>query len=59
MDQTTPLAAYDVDAIRRDFPILSTMVHGNKPLVYLDNGASAQKPPLCYSYVPRQGVTLI
>lgn len=34
---------YDVDAIRRDFPILSREVHG-KPLVYLDNGASAQKP---------------
>ncbi|MDP2732045.1 MAG: aminotransferase class V-fold PLP-dependent enzyme, partial [Hoeflea sp.] len=35
--------AYDVEAVRRDFPILSRMVHG-KPLVYLDNGASAQKP---------------
>ncbi|MEM7289881.1 MAG: cysteine desulfurase [Pseudomonadota bacterium] len=35
--------AYDVDAIRADFPILSREVHG-KPLVYLDNGASAQKP---------------
>ncbi|MFC2967369.1 cysteine desulfurase [Acidimangrovimonas pyrenivorans] len=34
---------YDVDAIRRDFPILSRQVNG-KPLVYLDNGASAQKP---------------
>jgi len=34
---------YDVEAIRKDFPILSRMVHG-KPLVYLDNGASAQKP---------------
>src|SRR6185312_17253587 len=34
---------YDVEAIRRDFPILSRTVHG-KPLVYLDNGASAQKP---------------
>jgi len=34
---------YDVDAIRRDFPILSTRVYG-KPLVYLDNAASAQKP---------------
>ncbi|RST85655.1 cysteine desulfurase [Aquibium carbonis] len=34
---------YDVEAIRRDFPILSREVHG-KPLVYLDNGASAQKP---------------
>ena len=43
MDQNMPNTAYDVEAIRRDFPILSTMVHG-KPLVYLDNGASAQKP---------------
>ena len=34
---------YDVHAIRRDFPILSRQVNG-KPLVYLDNGASAQKP---------------
>ena len=36
-------AAYDVEAIRRDFPILSREVYG-KPLVYLDNAASAQKP---------------
>ena len=34
---------YDVETIRRDFPILSRTVYG-KPLVYLDNGASAQKP---------------
>lgn len=34
---------YDVNAIRRDFPILARQVNG-KPLVYLDNGASAQKP---------------
>ncbi len=34
---------YDVTEVRRDFPILSREVHG-KPLVYLDNGASAQKP---------------
>jgi cysteine desulfurase/selenocysteine lyase len=34
---------YDVAAIRQDFPILSREVNG-KPLVYLDNGASAQKP---------------
>jgi len=34
---------YDVAEIRRDFPILSRDVNG-KPLVYLDNGASAQKP---------------
>jgi len=36
-------AAYDVESIRRDFPILSLQVYG-KPLVYLDNAASAQKP---------------
>jgi cysteine desulfurase/selenocysteine lyase len=34
---------YDVAKIRADFPILSRQVNG-KPLVYLDNGASAQKP---------------
>jgi cysteine desulfurase/selenocysteine lyase len=34
---------YDIDAIRADFPILAREVNG-KPLVYLDNGASAQKP---------------
>jgi cysteine desulfurase/selenocysteine lyase len=38
-----PSAPYDVDAIREDFPILHQTVHG-RPLVYLDNGASAQKP---------------
>jgi len=36
-------APFDVEAIRADFPILSETVHG-KPLTYLDNGASAQKP---------------
>jgi cysteine desulfurase/selenocysteine lyase len=36
-------AGYDVERIRADFPILAREVHG-KPLVYLDNGASAQKP---------------
>jgi cysteine desulfurase / selenocysteine lyase len=35
--------AYDVETIRTDFPILFREVYG-KPLVYLDNGASAQKP---------------
>ncbi|MDB5643047.1 MAG: cysteine desulfurase, SufS subfamily [Hyphomicrobiales bacterium] len=34
---------YDVDAIRKDFPILGDRPYG-KPLVYLDNAASAQKP---------------
>jgi cysteine desulfurase/selenocysteine lyase len=43
MDQKVKNRSYDVEAIRRDFPILSRTVHG-QPLVYLDNGASAQKP---------------
>ncbi len=36
-------ALYDVQRIRADFPILKQKVHG-KPLVYLDNAASTQKP---------------
>jgi cysteine desulfurase/selenocysteine lyase len=36
-------APYDVEAIRKDFPILNERPYG-KPLVYLDNAASAQKP---------------
>ena len=35
--------AFDVNAVRRQFPILARMVRG-KPLAYLDNGASAQRP---------------
>ena len=34
---------FDVQKIRKDFPIISTLVHG-KPLVYLDNAATTQKP---------------
>ena len=34
---------YDIDLIRKDFPILDRTVYG-KPLVYLDNGATTQKP---------------
>ncbi len=37
------VAMFDVDKIRADFPVLSTTVNG-KPLAYLDNGATAQKP---------------
>ena len=37
------LPTFDVTAIRKDFPILSRVVH-NKPLVFLDSAASAQKP---------------
>ena len=43
---------YDVDAIRADFPILSREVNG-KPLTYLDNGASAQKPQAVIDAVTR------
>jgi len=43
MDQKIEQTTYDVEAIRRDFPILAREVYG-KPLVYLDNAASAQKP---------------
>jgi cysteine desulfurase / selenocysteine lyase len=37
------LPAYDVERVRRDFPILDTRVNGH-PLVYLDSAASAQRP---------------
>ncbi|MCE8519932.1 cysteine desulfurase [Ruegeria pomeroyi] len=43
---------YDVDRIRADFPILSRQVNG-KPLTYLDNGASAQKPQAVIDAVTR------
>lgn len=37
-------AAFDVQRIRKDFPILSRTVRGDKPLVYLDSAATSQKP---------------
>ncbi len=40
---TTAAVAFDVEKIRRDFPILRQTINGN-PLVYLDNAASSQKP---------------
>src|SRR5271156_5718997 len=43
MHETATNGAYDVNRIRADFPILAMQVYG-KPLVYLDNAASAQKP---------------
>ncbi|MCI7021393.1 MAG: aminotransferase class V-fold PLP-dependent enzyme, partial [Prevotella sp.] len=36
---------YDINKVRADFPILSRTVY-DRPLVYLDNGATTQKP-LC------------
>ena len=41
--RTGLLVPYDVEAIRKDFPILNRRIHG-KPLVYLDNAATTQKP---------------
>jgi cysteine desulfurase/selenocysteine lyase len=43
---------FDIDAIRLQFPILSREVNG-KPLVYLDNGASAQKPQVVLDTIQR------
>ena len=34
----------DVEKVRKDFPALERLVHGDKPLVYLDNAATSQKP---------------
>jgi cysteine desulfurase / selenocysteine lyase len=42
----------DVEAIRRDFPILSRQVNG-RPLIYMDSGASAQKPQVVIDAVTR------
>ena len=42
-DTIAARTGYDVEAVRRDFPILSREVYG-KPLVFLDSAASAMKP---------------
>ena len=42
-EKPTKALHFDVDTIRQDFPILNQLVHG-KPLVYLDNAATIQKP---------------
>jgi cysteine desulfurase/selenocysteine lyase len=39
-----PVATFDVAKVRADFPLLGRTVRGGKPLVYLDNAASTQKP---------------
>ena len=48
--------AFDIDAIRAEFPILSREVNG-KPLIYLDNAASAQKPDAVLDAMSDQGRT--
>ncbi|THD08583.1 aminotransferase class V-fold PLP-dependent enzyme [Metallibacterium scheffleri] len=38
------LEDFDIDRVRADYPLLARTVHGGKPLVYLDNANTAQKP---------------
>ncbi len=42
-DRTAEADAFDVQAVRRDFPVLHQTIHGH-PLAYLDNAASSQRP---------------
>jgi cysteine desulfurase/selenocysteine lyase len=42
-EQPAAAAPFDVERVRQDFPILATRVH-DRPLVYLDNAATTQKP---------------
>lgn len=44
--------SFDVDAVRRDFPILQTTMQG-KPLAYLDNAATSQKPQVVIDAITR------
>ena len=46
------MATFDVEKVRRDFPVLGREVHG-KPLAFLDSGASAQKPTVVLEAVQR------
>jgi len=45
MEAVQEMSNWDVEKIRKDFPVLSQTVNG-KPLVYLDNSASSQVPHL-------------
>lgn len=46
-------AAIDIQRVRTDFPILQTRVHGTKPLVYFDSGASSQRPQAVIDAISR------
>lgn len=52
MTTSAEQGSYDVHALRDDFPILSQAVRG-KPLVYLDNGATTQKPKAVINAISR------
>ncbi len=56
MNDMSTTGVYDVNRIRKDFPILGTQVYG-KPLVYLDNAASAQKPQVVLDRLHRAYTT--
>jgi cysteine desulfurase/selenocysteine lyase len=44
MSQTVARTPLDVEQVRKDFPVLERLVHDGRPLVYLDNAATSQKP---------------
>ena len=52
MNIAQTIDAYDVNRVRADFPILGMQIYG-KPLVYLDNAATSQKPQLVIDAVSR------
>jgi len=56
MTAANPTANFDVARVRRDFPILNQQVHG-KPLVYLDNAATSQKPQVVIDTLTRYYTT--
>ena len=47
---------FDVDKIRADFPVLDQMING-KPLVYLDNAATTQKPKAVIKSILKKACT--
>lgn len=51
-EKHTKALSFDADSIREDFPILKQLVHG-KPLIYLDNAATSQKPQVVIDALTR------
>src|SRR5438552_1551648 len=51
-EEPTKMLSFDADSIREDFPILKQLVYG-KPLVYLDNAATSQKPTVVIDAMTR------
>ena len=47
---------FDAMKLKAEFPILARTVHGNVPLVYLDNAATSQKPRAVGRFPPRARV---